>query len=243
MQFFDAAKLYRFSDEILHIKMKFVIVKFMQRSYRLDKAPPWEEVGSMRQEGKVPETKRIIVGTSGASRILCGVCCLQLLHDVEDVEMHAVIWPAALRRAQIKIDMTSNGLRAIPDAMHSFRDIGASIASGAFRTKTMLVALCSINALLGLVNCYWNQLLVREVDICLRVRRRLDLMLHETPLHAGHNVFKDIATRPWATIMPPVHAFYSQPTSLNQTVTHVVRRALDLFGIETGAAKNWKEQD
>ncbi len=187
----------------------------------------------------MPATKRIIVGITGASGVIYGVRCLQLLREIEGVETHAVISPAAFLTAQSEIDMTSDEVRALPDVLHGFRDIGASIASGSFKTEGMLVAPCSVKTLSGIANCYSDQLLVRAADVCLKERRRLVLMLRETPLHAGHIALMDTVTRAGAILMPPVPAFYSRPKSLDEMVTHTVGRALDLFGIETGAVKRW----
>ncbi|KMK68497.1 UbiX family flavin prenyltransferase [Puniceibacterium sp. IMCC21224] len=189
----------------------------------------------------MPADKRIIVGITGASGVIYGVRCLQMLREIEGVETHAVISPAAFLTAQTEIDMTSQELRALPDVLHSFRDIGASIASGSFRTEGMLVAPCSVKTLSGIANCYADQLLVRAADVCLKERRRLVLMLRETPLHAGHIALMSTVTQAGAIIMPPVPAFYSRPASLDEMVSHTVGRALDLFDIDTGAVKRWKD--
>lgn len=189
------------------------------------------------------KNKRIIVGITGASGIIYGVRCLQLLREIDGIETHAIISPAAFLTAQSEIDMSADELKAIPDVLHNFRDIGASIASGSFKTEGMLVAPCSVKTLSGIANCYSDQLLVRAADVCLKERRRLVLMLRETPLHAGHIALMDTVTRAGAIIMPPVPAFYSKPTSIDEMVLHTVGRALDLFNIETGVVKRWKDHD
>jgi 4-hydroxy-3-polyprenylbenzoate decarboxylase len=185
--------------------------------------------------------RRLIVGLTGASGVVYGVRSLQLLRDVPDIETHAVISPSALVTAQSELDMTAKEIRALPDVEHSFKDIGAAIASGSFRTEGMLVAPCSIKTLSGIANSYADQLIVRAADVCLKERRRVVLMLRETPLHAGHLRLMQQATEAGAVIMPPVPAFYARPRSLDDIVTHSVVRALDLFGIEAARIPRWKE--
>lgn len=187
--------------------------------------------------------RRLIIGLTGASGVIYGVRSLQLLRDVPDIETHAVISPSALVTAQSELDMTAKEIRALPDVEHSFKDIGAAIASGSFRTEGMLVAPCSIKTLSGIANSYADQLIVRAADVCLKERRRLVLLLRETPLHAGHLRLMQQATEAGAVIMPPVPAFYARPRSLDDIVTHSVVRALDLFGIEAARIPRWKEDN
>lgn len=185
--------------------------------------------------------RRLIVGITGASGVVYGIRILQLLRDLPEIETHAVISPAALVTAQAELDMSASEIRALPDVEHSFRDIGAAISSGSFRTEGMIVAPCSIKTLSGIANCYADQLIVRAADVCLKERRRLVLMLRETPLHAGHIALMQQATAAGAVIMPPVPAFYARPASIDDIVTHSVVRALDLFGIEAARIPRWKE--
>jgi len=186
-------------------------------------------------------TKRLIVGITGASGVVYGIRILQLLREVSGIETHAVISPSALVTAQSELDMSASEIRALPDVEHSFKDIGASIASGSFRTEGMIVAPCSIKTLSGIANCYADQLIVRAADVCLKERRRVVLMLRETPLHAGHLALMQQATAAGAIIMPPVPAFYARPRTLDDMVTYSVVRALDLFGIEAAPIARWKE--
>ena len=134
-------------------------------------------------------------------------------------------------------------MRSLAHEVHRVKDIGASVASGSCKTEGMLVAPCSIKTLSGIANCYADELIVRAADVCLKERRRVVLMLRETPLHAGHIALMDQATRSGAIIMPPVPAFYHLPKTLDDMVTQTVGRALDLFGIETHRVKRWKESD
>lgn len=185
--------------------------------------------------------RRLIIAITGASGVIYGVRALQLLREVADVETHAIISPSALRTAADEIDMPADEIRSLADKLYNYRDIGAAISSGSFRTAGMLVAPCSIKTLSGIANCYNDELIVRAADVCLKERRRVVLLLRETPLHAGHIALMDQATRNGAIIMPPVPAFYSKPKTIDDIVTQTVGRALDLFDIDLPVVKRWKE--
>jgi 4-hydroxy-3-polyprenylbenzoate decarboxylase len=121
-------------------------------------------------------------------------------------------------------------------------DIGASIASGSFRTAGMLVAPCSVKTLSGIANCFSDDLVTRAADVQLKERRRVVLLFRETPLHAGHIELMGRATASGAILMPPVPAFYAGITSLDEAVTQTVGRALDLLGIDAGVVHRWHGQ-
>lgn len=187
--------------------------------------------------------QRLIVALTGASGIIYGVRALELLRDVADIETHLIITPGALRTAVEELDIGPDDIRALADKVHSFRDIGASISSGSFKTLGMLVAPCSIKTLSGIAHCYNDELVVRAADVCLKERRRVVLLLRETPLHAGHIALMQQATLNGAVIMPPVPAFYHRPQTIDDIVNQTVGRALDLFGIELPLVKRWKDED
>jgi len=187
--------------------------------------------------------RRLIVAITGASGVIYGVRALQLLRDVKDVETHAIVSPAALRTAADELDMSAEEIRSLGDKLYNYRDIGAAISSGSFRTAGMLVAPCSVKTLSGIANCYNDELIVRAADVCLKERRRVVLLVRETPLHAGHIALMDQATRNGAIIMPPVPAFYSKPQTIDDIVNQTVGRALDLFDINLPLVKRWKEDE
>jgi flavin prenyltransferase len=187
--------------------------------------------------------RRLIIAITGASGVIYGVRALQLLRDVEDVETHAIVSPSALRTAADELDMSAEEIRSLGDKLYNYRDIGAAISSGSFRTAGMLVAPCSVKTLSGIANCYNDELIVRAADVCLKERRRVVLLLRETPLHAGHIALMDQATRNGAIIMPPVPAFYSKPKTIDDMVNQTVGRALDLFDINLPLVKRWKEDE
>ena len=138
-------------------------------------------------------------------------------------------------------DLTADDVAGLADVVHDFRNVGASIASGSYRTLGMIVAPCSVKTLSGIANSYCENLMVRAADVCLKERRRLVLMVRETPLHAGHLELMERVTRAGAVIMPPVPAFYTRPETLDDVVTHSVARALDLMGIEIDGVKRWQD--
>lgn len=185
--------------------------------------------------------RRIIIAITGASGVVYGVRALQLLREVEDIETHAVISPSAFRTAIDEIEMSADEIKSLADVLYNYKDIGAAISSGSFRTAGMLVAPCSVKTLSGIANCYNDELIVRAADVCLKERRRVVLLFRETPLHAGHIALMDQATRNGAIVMPPVPAFYSKPKSLDEMITQTVGRALDLFDIHLPMVKRWKE--
>jgi 4-hydroxy-3-polyprenylbenzoate decarboxylase len=185
--------------------------------------------------------RRLIVALTGASGVVYGVKALQLLRQVDDIEAHLIISPAAARTALAELDMSLERIKELGDRLYGYRDIGASISSGSFETIGMLVAPCSIKTLSGIANCYNDDLIVRAADVCLKERRRVVLMLRETPLHAGHIDLMAKADRNGAIIMPPVPAFYSKPATLDDMVTQSVGRCLDLFDIRLPVVKRWTE--
>lgn len=187
--------------------------------------------------------RRLIIGITGASGAIYGVKALELLNDVPDIEVHLVISPSALRTiAAEEVDKTPDEIRGLADVVHSHRDIGASIASGSFRSDGILVAPCSIKTLSAIATCHCDDLISRAADVCLKERRRVVLMVRETPLHAGHLTLMEQVTRSGAIVMPPVPGFYSLPKTIDDMVSQTVGRALDLFGIDLPIVRRWTEE-
>ena len=176
---------------------------------------------------------------SGASGTVYGVEALRLLRLTGLYETHLVISPSAARTLHEETDPGLAEVEAMADHRHAFRDIGAAIASGSFRAEGMLVAPCSARTLGGIANSLGDNLIVRAADVCLKERRRLVLLLRETPLHLGHIERMADVTRYGAIVMPPVPAFYLRPASVAELVTQSVARALDVLGIEVGELKRW----
>lgn len=187
--------------------------------------------------------KRIIVAITGASGVIYGVRALQLMHRAHTHETHLVLSPAAIRTLIEETDHTPDEVRALADVVHSHKDIGASIASGSFKSEGMLVAPCSVKTLSGIAHCYSDDLVVRAADVCLKERRRVVLLFRETPLHAGHIALLQQVTQSGAIVMPPVPGFYARPRTLDDIVNQTVGRALDLFDIDAGVVRRWTEEE
>jgi 4-hydroxy-3-polyprenylbenzoate decarboxylase len=185
----------------------------------------------------------LVVALTGASGAIYGVRALELLHDVPDVETHAILTSSAHRTIEHETDYTPDAVRNLADHLYSPRDIGAAIASGSFVTAGMLVAPCSVKTLSGIANSYDENLVVRAADVCLKERRRVVLMLRETPLHAGHIELMAQATRNGAIVMPPVPAFYALPATIDDIVNQTVGRALELFDVSVPGLKRWRGTD
>jgi 4-hydroxy-3-polyprenylbenzoate decarboxylase len=183
--------------------------------------------------------QRLIVAITGASGAIYGIRALEILRAVADVETHVILTPAALRTITEETKFRIEEVRELADRLYDYRDIGAAISSGSYKTMGMLVAPCSVRALSGIANCHDSELTVRAADVCLKERRRVVLLFRETPLHAGHIALMDQATRNGAIVMPPVPAFYHRPQTIGDIVDQTVGRALDLFGIETQVVKRW----
>lgn len=183
--------------------------------------------------------KRLIVALTGASGAVYGLRALELLQSVPDVETHCILTPSAQRTIAHETDYQPDDVRALADHMHSPRDIGAAVSSGSFVTAGMLIAPCSVKTLSGIANSYNDQLVVRAADVCLKERRRVVLLLRETPLHAGHIDLMERATRAGAIIMPPVPAFYTLPRTIDDIVNQTVARALELFDVSVPQIVRW----
>lgn len=182
--------------------------------------------------------RRLVVGISGASGAIYGVRILQALQG-SGIETHLVMSESARITLTAETDFTSAAVEALASEVHHVRNVGASIASGSFKTLGMVVAPCSIRTLSEVAWGGSSSLLTRAADVVLKERRRLVLMLRETPLHAGHLKAMLQATENGAIVMPPVPAFYAQPKTLDDVVNHSVGRVLDLFDIENDLVARW----
>lgn len=183
---------------------------------------------------------RLIVGISGASGVVYGIRALQLLRQA-GIETHLVMSRSAEITLAHETDLKVAEVRALADVAHSQADIGAAISSGSFRTLGMLVAPCSIRSMSEIATGVTSGLLSRAADVVLKERRRLVVMVRETPLHTGHLRAMTQLSEMGAIIAPPVPAFYARPRSIDDMVDHTVGRMLDLFGIESGTVKRWGE--
>jgi 4-hydroxy-3-polyprenylbenzoate decarboxylase len=183
---------------------------------------------------------RLIVGLSGSSGVIYGIRLLEKLAEREDVEVHLIISQAARMNIGIETDWTAERVEALADVVHSNKNIGASIASGSFRTAGMIVVPCSIKTLSAIAHSHADNLMVRAADVVLKERRKLVIVPRETPLHTGHCELMLKASQIGAIICPPSPAFYTRPQSLDDIINQSVARILDLFGIEDNDIERWE---
>jgi flavin prenyltransferase len=184
---------------------------------------------------------RLIVGMTGASGLIYGIRLLETLKLVDEVETHLIVSPTARMNITLETDWAVKDVEALANVVHKINDIGASIASGSFKTAGMIIAPCSIKTLSGVANSYADNLIVRAADVVLKERRRLVLMPRETPLHTGHLRLMHEASLMGAIIAPPMPAMYIKPQTIDDIVNQSVGRVLDLFDLDPGIVKRWGE--
>jgi 4-hydroxy-3-polyprenylbenzoate decarboxylase len=192
----------------------------------------------MQKPPYAPPRRRLIVGISGATGVVYGVRLLEMLRQL-DIETHLVMTKAGERTLAYETERTVREVRAMADHWYPDADIGATIASGSYRTMGMVVAPCSVRSLSAIATGNTDGLLTRAADVCLKERRRVVLMLRETPLHAGHIRSMAAATENGAIIFPPLPAFYDRPASIEAMVDHTIGRVLDLFDLDAGLVRRW----
>ncbi|WP_299617338.1 UbiX family flavin prenyltransferase [Pelagibius sp.] len=185
-------------------------------------------------------TSRLIIGISGASGVRYGVRMLETLRELP-VESHLVLSKAAELTLAYETDLKVAEVTALADVSYPVGDLGAAISSGSFQTLGMVVAPCSVRSMSEIASGVTANLLTRAADVVLKERRRLVLMLRETPLHTGHLRSMLALSEMGAVIAPPVPGFYANPQSIDEMVDHSVGRVLDLFGLDSGKVKRWGE--
>lgn len=183
---------------------------------------------------------KLILGVTGASGIAYALDIMRQANRME-LEVHLVATQAAEMTLAAETDTSVSQMKAMADVVHNIKNIGASIASGSFRTAGMIVAPCSMNSMSEIAYGTTSNLLTRAADVQLKERRRVVLMVRETPLHVGHLRAMTQATENGAIIMPPVPAFYTKPQTLNDVVVQTAAKALDLLGFAPEEMKRWKE--
>lgn len=184
--------------------------------------------------------RRIIIGISGASGCLYGLTALRALRALPDVETHLVLSKQAFRTIELETDQTVEDFTSQADVTHADDDLGAAISSGSFLTDGMLVIPCSIKSAAAIAHSLNANLLVRAADVCLKERRKLVLVVRETPLHLGHLRTLTQLAEMGAVILPPVPAMYTRPTSVQEIINHTVGKALDQFGIPNALFTRWE---
>jgi 4-hydroxy-3-polyprenylbenzoate decarboxylase len=173
----------------------------------------------------------VIIGISGATGVIYGVRALEVFASA-GVTTHLVITHSAVKNLLIETDYTVNNLQSLASAVYDVDDVGAAIASGSFQVDGMAVMPCSIKTLSGIANSFNYNLLIRAADVTLKERRRLVLLVRETPLHSGHLDLMTRVTHMGGVIMPPVPAFYHKPKTIDDLIDQTVGKVLDLFSID-----------
>jgi 4-hydroxy-3-polyprenylbenzoate decarboxylase len=184
---------------------------------------------------------RLIVGISGASGVIFGVRLLEALRDL-GIESHLVMTPAAEVTLGCETSYKVAAVKALAHSSYAAGDMAAAIASGSFQTLGMAVVPCSMRSLAEIANGATTTLLTRAADVMLKERRRLVLVPRETPLHSGHLRNMLAVSELGGIIAPPVPAFYAQPRTIDDLVDHTAGRVLDLFGLDSGKVRRWRDE-
>ena len=187
--------------------------------------------------------RKIIIGISGASGTIYGVRLLETLRNYSEIETHLVISDIAKEIIKHEDGRDPGGVLELADIVHPIKNLGAAISSGSFLTEGMIIAPCSIKSLSGIANSYNDNLLVRAADVCLKERRKLIIVLRETPLHLGHLELMTKVTQYGATLLPPMPSFYHKPKTIDDIINQTVGKVLDNFGIEHNLFTRWQGKE
>ncbi len=181
----------------------------------------------------------MIIGVSGASGSIYGYRLLERLRQDLKVETHLILTRSAERTALLESGRTAHEFKALADYAYPLEDIGSRLASGSFLTQGMVIAPCSIHSMSAIATGLSSNLLIRAADVCLKERRKLILMVRETPLHLGHLRTMVALTEMGAIILPPVPGFYTRPKTILDLVDHSLDRVLDLLGLAAPDVRRW----
>jgi 4-hydroxy-3-polyprenylbenzoate decarboxylase len=195
-----------------------------------------EELGGIRNKMK------IVVGISGASGAIYGIRLLEALYKV-NVESHLILSKTAIQTIEYETEYKIEQVKEMATCVYDNGDLGAAVSSGSFKVDGMVVAPCSIKTLSGIANSYNTELLTRAADVTLKERRKLVLMVRETPLHLGHLKQMTEVTRMGGVILPPMPSFYHLPKTVDDIINQTVQKILDQFGVEANLFKRWEGMD
>jgi flavin prenyltransferase len=188
---------------------------------------------------KEVKTMRLVVGITGASGVIYGIRLLEVLSSIPDVETHLIVSEAAEAVIKHETDWKMNDIITLADRSYSNNDIGASLASGSFDRDGMIIAPCTIKTMSALAYSMADNLMVRAGDVALKERKKLILLVRETPLHLGHIRTMERLTETGAIIMPPVPSFYHHPATVDEIINHTVGKMLGIFGIQHHLFEQW----
>ncbi|WP_409482606.1 UbiX family flavin prenyltransferase [Noviherbaspirillum sp. ST 5-3] len=184
-------------------------------------------------------TKRLIIAITGATGAVYGVRLLQVLRDTPDIETHLLISDAGVLNLHQELEVSRKEVESLANVVHNVRDIGASIASGSFQSEGMIIAPCSMKTLASVAHGLSDNLITRAADVVLKERRRLVLMVRETPFNLAHLRNMTAVTEMGGIVFPPLPGFYHRPQTIAEMVDHTVGRVLDLFSIAHSLAPRW----
>ena len=187
-----------------------------------------------------PAEHPLVVAITGASGASYGVRLLELLQVAQGVETHLMISDAAALNLHHELDLKRKDIEALADHVHSVRDMGACVASGSFRAEAMVIAPCSMKTLAAVAHGLCDNLITRAADVTLKERRRLILMVRETPFNLAHLRNMTAVTEMGGIIFPPLPALYQRPQSINEMIDHTVGRVAEMIGIEQTLAPEWQ---
>ncbi len=183
---------------------------------------------------------RIAIGISGASGAIYGIRFLELLRGLAGVESHLIISDAARRTIVEETDYSLRDVEALATRRYSNKDIGATLASGSFKTDGMVVVPCSIKTAAAIAHCLADTLIARAADVTLKEGRRLILVVRESPLHLGHLRVLTALAEMGAVLLPPMPAFYNRPKQIDDLITHTLARVLDRLGLPHTLVPEWQ---
>jgi flavin prenyltransferase len=184
--------------------------------------------------------RRLVVAITGATGAVYGVRLLEHLRAIGGIETHVVVSDSAALTLQQETGLQRKDVEALADVVHRYRDVGASIASGSFRSDGMVIAPCSMKTLASVAHGLSDNLVARAADVVLKERRKLVLMVRETPFNLAHLRNMTAVTEMGGIVFPPLPSFYHKPASIDEMVDHTVARVLDLFGIDNAIAPRWQ---
>ena len=193
----------------------------------------------MSEAALSPAPKRIVVAISGASGAVYGVRLLQLLRELGGVQTHLTVSDAGWLNVQQELDLPRDQVEALADVVYPVRNIGAALASGSFQCDGMVIAPCSMRTLAAVAHGLSDNLITRAADVMLKERRRLILMVRETPLNLAHLRNMTSVTEMGGIVFPPVPAFYQKPQTVAELVDHTVSRVIDLLGLPQASSQRW----
>jgi flavin prenyltransferase len=186
--------------------------------------------------------RRIVIGICGASGVIYGIRMLSLLKDKKGFETHLIISEAGKRNIEIESSYKPGEVEGMASYTYDNKNIGAALASGSFLTEGMVVVPCTIKTLSGIANSYCENLLVRSADVTLKEKRKLVLVVRETPLHKGHLRLMSMAADMGAHLLPPVPSFYHQPKTIDDIIDQTIGKVFDYLGIEHDLFTRWGDK-